>query len=980
VGALDEDDLTFVQRLADHAAIAIENARLHAETQQRLQEQVALRTAGEVISSALDLDIVLSRIAEQMARTVDATSAYICDYDLESGNSTVIAEYISAHAAPQERLSDLGSVYPEDEEGFISVLAREDYDISYIDDPGLSDQEQVHMEEYGAKTILYVPFRIRGQVIGFVELWESRRRRVFTPDEIALCQGIAHQAAFAIENARLYQESRRRAEDMALLYQVSLTISSHLALDQVLEAIYAQMQRVWDPPVFFIALYDAAEDALDFAIYVDRGERLASFRQRLVEKAGFSAWIVRNRQPLLIRDWQKESSTSPVKGIPIGDVTRSWLGVPLLAGDEVVGVMSVQDYAPGAFGQEHERFLSTIASEVVIAIENARLYQQSEAYAQELAVRAERLALVNRISTAVNSTLDLDEILETATRQMAQAFQVKQAGTVLLEGETGYGRLVAEYRERARPRGDDLRIPVRGNPSMERVILTRQPLVIADASTDPLAEGIRDVLQARGIHSMLIVPLVVQDKVIGTIGLDAIDGPRAFTPDEIDLAQTLANQVSLAVENVRLYQETQQRLREVTLLFDTSAAVSKTLDLDTVLQTTAEEIAAALDADGCTIAIWDQEENALVTQLDYSTDPGALAPEPPGARYSLEQHPTLSRVLDEQQTVVLQAGHLEADAPAAAWLDRRNAGSALWVPMVARDKAFGLLELLQAGQARKFTANEIRLCQTLANQAAAAIDNARLYEGVRLADQAKSEFIDFVAHELKQPMTAMQGYAKMLTLGIGGELNDTQTQFVDVITSNVDRMGKLVSDLLEISRLEAGRTTLKLEPVNLELVVQETIVNTRTEIEARKHTLEVETPEELPPVMGDRVRLVQILTNLVSNAYKYTPEGGLIRIAVDGQDQPEVPAGHLCISVSDTGIGMSPQELLSLEEKFFRADHDLVQQQPGTGLGVSITRNLVTLHGGEFFIESEPGKGSTFVFTLPVAGPEAGAPEPPAEL
>jgi signal transduction histidine kinase len=300
--------------------------------------------------------------------------------------------------------------------------------------------------------------------------------------------------------------------------------------------------------------------------------------------------------------------------------------------------------------------------------------------------------------------------------------------------------------------------------------------------------------------------------------------------------------------------------------------------------------------------------------------------------------------------------------------------------MVARDKAFGLLELLQAGEARKFTANEIRLCQTLANQAAAAIDNARLYEGVRLADQAKSEFIDFVAHELKQPMTAMQGYAKMLTLGIGGELNDTQTQFVDVITSNVDRMGKLVSDLLEISRLEAGRTTLKLEPVNLELVVQETIVNTRTEIEARKHTLEVEALEELPPVMGDRERLVQILTNLVSNAYKYTPEGGLIRIAVDGQDRPEVPAGHLCISVSDTGIGMSPQELLSLEEKFFRADHDLVQQQPGTGLGVSITRNLVTLHGGEFFIESEPGKGSTFVFTLPVAGPEAGAPEPPAEL
>jgi two-component system cell cycle sensor histidine kinase PleC len=129
----------------------------------------------------------------------------------------------------------------------------------------------------------------------------------------------------------------------------------------------------------------------------------------------------------------------------------------------------------------------------------------------------------------------------------------------------------------------------------------------------------------------------------------------------------------------------------------------------------------------------------------------------------------------------------------------------------------------------------------------------------------------------------------------------------------------------------------------------------------------VDAPADLPPVQGDRERLVQILTNLVSNAYKYTPDGGHIRIAVNGQDRPEVPPGHLCVSVSDTGIGMSPQELVKLEEKFFRAEHDLVQQQPGTGLGVSITRNLVELHGGDFLIESEPGQGSTFRFTIPTA-------------
>jgi signal transduction histidine kinase len=234
-------------------------------------------------------------------------------------------------------------------------------------------------------------------------------------------------------------------------------------------------------------------------------------------------------------------------------------------------------------------------------------------------------------------------------------------------------------------------------------------------------------------------------------------------------------------------------------------------------------------------------------------------------------------------------------------------------------------------------------------------------------NRAKLEFIDFVAHELKQPMTSIQGYAKMLIMGIGGELGDTHKQFVEVINSNADRMGKLVNDLLEISRLEAGRTKLNLRQVQLQEVVNETIADARIEIEARHHTLQVAVPDDLPPVLGDRERLVQILTNLLSNATRYTPDGGTIRVAVDGRDDPGVPPGHLCVRVSDTGIGISSQDLANLEEKFFRADHDLVQQQPGTGLGVSIARNLVELHGGELVIESQVAQGSTFRFTLPIA-------------
>jgi signal transduction histidine kinase len=303
----------------------------------------------------------------------------------------------------------------------------------------------------------------------------------------------------------------------------------------------------------------------------------------------------------------------------------------------------------------------------------------------------------------------------------------------------------------------------------------------------------------------------------------------------------------------------------------------------------------------------------------------------------------------------------------------RELGLVLFLPLRGSGEDANLAGWVALGprpSGEPYTPADLRLLTALADLTAIAIENARLHEQVRETDRAKSEFIDFVAHELKQPMTAIQGYAKMLAMGIGGPLNDTQDQFVEVINNNVDRMGKLVNDLLEISRLEAGRTQLKLAPIRLDEVVDEIVANTRTEIEARHHHLEIETPGELPPVLGDRERLVQILTNLVSNAYKYTPDGGTIRIAVasarNGEDSFEIPPGHVCVRVSDTGIGMSPQDLVKLGEKFFRADEDLVQEQPGSGLGVSITRNLVALHGGEFFVESEPGVGSTFAFTIPV--------------
>ena len=298
-------------------------------------------------------------------------------------------------------------------------------------------------------------------------------------------------------------------------------------------------------------------------------------------------------------------------------------------------------------------------------------------------------------------------------------------------------------------------------------------------------------------------------------------------------------------------------------------------------------------------------------------------------------------------------------------------GMVLFIPLrgewgIPEGRPRGWVALGPRPAGEPYNPEDLHLIAALVDRTALAIENGYLLASLAELEQANIEFLDFVAHELKQPMTSMQGYAKMLMLGIGGELNERQNQFAQVITANVDRMGKMVNDLLEISRLEAGRTKLKLEQLQPSAVVDQALDAIQADVEGRAHTLEVQVPGDLPPVTGDRDRLLQILNYLLSNACMYTPDGGTIRVGAGEPDPAAGRPGYLLFSISDTGIGISPEDLAKLD-KFFRADHDLVVSQPGIGLGISIARGLIELHGGELTIESEADRGSTFSFTIPIA-------------
>jgi two-component sensor histidine kinase len=281
------DELRLWQGVVSQAAVAIENAKLHAQVRKQLEVETALREAGTVFTSTLEPHVVLSLIAEQMGQAVDATSAYICGFDPAKMRSAVLAEYIGPQANRREGISDLGACYVEaDDEGegeFLRCMQTGQIDISQIDDPELTDTERAHMNEYGARTVLYIPLRVKGKLIGFTELWESRHRREFTADEIALCQAIAQNAAIALDNAQLYEQMEASLREKEVLLQEIhhrvknnlQVISSLLNLQaggledtRALDALRDSQGRVRSIALVHEKLYQSPDLAhIDFAAY-----------------------------------------------------------------------------------------------------------------------------------------------------------------------------------------------------------------------------------------------------------------------------------------------------------------------------------------------------------------------------------------------------------------------------------------------------------------------------------------------------------------------------------------------------------------------------------------------------------------------------------------------------------------------------------------------------------------------------------------
>ncbi len=494
-----------------------------------------------------------------------------------------------------------------------------------------------------------------------------------------------------------------------------------------------------------------------------------------------------------------------------------------------------------------------------------------------------------------------------------------------------------------------------------------------------------ELLEAHDAQAALLLPIAARGHMLGLAIMWESEGPRRFTEGEIALGQTLTHQAAIALENARLFEETRKQAKRTELLLEASEAAASTLDSTEVMRRLARAVAHAIGAEmtGAYVA------NATGTALQPIA--GYHVPKERFETYAqfhipLKGHAFVEKAWQNQQAVftddVLNDPRFHEKTSQLF-----PAQSALLLPMIVRGETIGGLWAVWWEQVHQFSEEELQLAEGIVREAAVAIQNARLFEEVEASgielqqraqaleeanlrlqelDRLKSQFLAHMSHELRTPLNSVIGFSEVLCDGLVGQLTPEQLECAENILTSGEHLLALINDILDLSKIEAGRVKLDMTTFDVKGWLEETRKTIVPLVEKKSRTLAVELAEDLPPLIADPIRIKQVLINLLGNANKFTPEGGHITLSCRMAD-PET----MIFSVADTGIGIKPEDQQVIFEEFRQSSNASVGETKGTGLGLAISKRLVEMHGGHIWVDSEYGIGSTFSFLLPVSSSEA---------
>ncbi len=464
-------------------------------------------------------------------------------------------------------------------------------------------------------------------------------------------------------------------------------------------------------------------------------------------------------------------------------------------------------------------------------------------------------------------------------------------------------------------------------------------------------------------RAALAAPIRLREEIIGVLDVQEADEAREWSEDEIALVEAVSDQLALALENARLFTDAQRRAEQMATLHNIGMSLTAGLQLDRVLDALYEQCRQVLVADTFYVALYDEESGTIDFPLLTGAD-GPVEVEP----LNIHQRPGITgHVIRSGRPLHVPDTHsVPADAPyRAVALTQQPNRSYIGIPLTVRGRVIGVLSV-QGRQPYAYSQDEVELLKTIAAQAAIAIENARAYEQLRATaeklrevDRLKTQFLANMSHELRTPLNSIIGFSRVMLKGIDGPLTDLQEADLTSIHESGQHLLRLITDILDMSKINAGKMELSFGEVDLTDVFETALGSAAALVKGIPVRLRKQIEPGLPTVWADAQRVRQVVLNLLSNAARFTEQGEItLRAGSEGD--------LVTISVTDTGIGIPQEAQAGLFEAFQQVDASTTRRAGGTGLGLAISRSFVELHGGEMWVDSEPGVGSTFSFTLHV--------------
>jgi signal transduction histidine kinase/putative methionine-R-sulfoxide reductase with GAF domain len=830
---------------------------------------------------------------------------------------------------------------------------------------------------------LYVPMPGRNQLLGWLALGPRRSGEPYNDRDLRFLEALGNQAALAVERAQVLTDLERRVREMNVLTRVAQGVSFTVAFDDMLELISAQTNQVLPARDFRVTLLDKETGLMQHAFCLEDDERIPEKEGRpLPAGQGLEAEVITSQRALMTDDYERECRERGL--LPDAQGIYAWMSVPLNAGAETIGAISLASRDPAVIYTEEQRsLLQAIADQAAGAIVKARSLQESER-------RARQLAKLNEVSLSLTSTLDLKRLLNQIMQSAVEILNCQAGSLFLVDPHTDelifevvLGPVASNLAGRRLPAGTGL---------VGQAQMSGKPIIANDAKRRKEWFDKTDEQTGFDTQDLLVVPMRIQDRVIGVIEvINKLDG-APFTQSDQELLSAFTSQATIAIENARLYTMTDQALaatvEELEMMQRIDRELNASLDIERAMRLTLDWAMRQSRAEAGLVGAMDGEGVRVMVAQGYSEDLAGALQSDSGARVADDSEngrgvrekdsaprPASTWRLPAEHPAVRQA--IESGAPLCTPVEdgggdrslrlMENARQRIVVPIRRETTTIGLI-LLESAQSEPCPDETLNFLARLSDHAAIAIANAQLYEEVKEANLAKSRFVSFVAHELKNPMASIKGYTELVSSGMAGPVNEMQSSFLATVRSNVDRMNTIVSDLNDLTKIQVGNLRLEYRAVQITEVLEDVIRSMKRQVDDKGQQMTLHLQDNLPPVWADPARLAQILTNLVSNAHKYTPENGRFEIGVERYSETQgVLAGTemLHIWVKDYGIGISEEDQKRVFQQYFRTD-DAKEMASGTGLGLSITKSLVEMQGGRIWFESVLGSGTTFHFTVPI--------------